>query len=85
MLFSYKQFRVYDINGSLIKEVDLPNADQIYDQQFIRKDNESHLEVTYNDGTLLIYNARDGNLVSEEKLINPIYRCTKNSIRILLE
>lgn len=71
MLFSYKQFRVYDINGSLIKEVDLPNADQIYDQQFIRKDNESHLEVTYNDGTLLIYNARDGNLVSEEKIDKP--------------
>lgn len=71
MLFSYKQFRVYDINGSLIKEVDLPNADQIYDQQFIREDNESHLEVTYNDGTLLIYNARDGNLVSEEKIDKP--------------
>lgn len=71
MLFSYKQFRVYDISGELIKEVDISNANQVYDQQFIRKDNESYLEVTYNDGTLLMYNARDGNLVSEEKIEKP--------------
>ena len=71
MLFSYKQFRVYEINGALLKEVDIPDANQVYDQQFIRKDNESYLEVTYNDGTLLTYNARDGNLVSEEKIEKP--------------
>lgn len=71
MLFSYKQFRVYDISGALIKEVDVPNANQVYDQQFIRKGNESYLEVTYNDGTLLIFNARDGNLISEEKIEKP--------------
>lgn len=71
MLFSYKQFRVYDISGALIKEVDIPNANQVYDQQFIRKGNESYLEVTYNDGTLLTFNARDGNLISEEKIEKP--------------
>lgn len=71
MLFSYKQFRVYGINRALIKEVDIPDANQVYDQQFIRKDNESYLEITYNDGTLLTYNARDGNLVSEEKIEKP--------------
>lgn len=71
MLFSYKQFRIYDIDGTLIKEVDIPDASQVYDQQFIRKDNESYLEVTYNDGTLITYNARDGGLVSEGKLEKP--------------
>ena len=71
MLFSYKQFRVYDISGALIKEVDIPNANQVYDQQFIREGNESYLEVTYNDGTLLTFNARDGNLISEEKIEKP--------------
>lgn len=71
MLFSYKQIRVYDIGGTLIKEVDIPNSNQVYDQQFIRSDNESYLEVTYNDGTLLTYNARDGNLISEEHLDKP--------------
>lgn len=65
MLFSYKQFRIYDIDGKLIKEVDIPDADQVYDQQFIRENGESYLEVTYNDGTLLTFNARDGNLISE--------------------
>lgn len=71
MLFSYKQFRLYDINGTLIKEVDIPSADQVYDQQFIREGNESYLEVTYNDGKLLIYNARDGNLDSEKQIEKP--------------
>lgn len=71
MLFSYKQFRVYDIGGTLIKEVDIPNANQVYDQQFIRSDNESYLEVTYNDGMLLTYNARDGNLISEKQIDKP--------------
>ena len=71
MLFSYKQFRVYDIAGNLIKEVDIPKADRVYDQQFIREDGESYLEVTYNDGTLLTYNARDGNLISEDQIEKP--------------
>lgn len=71
MLFSYKQFRVYDVGGSLIKEVDIPDADQVYDQQFIRKDGESYLEVTYNDGTLLTYHARDGSLISEDQKEKP--------------
>lgn len=71
MLFSYKQFRIYDIDGELIKEVDIPDADQVYDQQFIRENGESYLEVTYNDGTLLTFNARDGNLISEEQAEEP--------------
>lgn len=71
MLFSYKQFRVYDISGTLVKEVNIPNAEEVYDQQFIRKDNESYLEVTYNDGTVLIYNARDGEQISEKEIRKP--------------
>ena len=71
MLFSYKQFFIFDISGDLIKKVDIPDASQVYDQQFIRNDGESYLEVTYNDGRLLKYNARDGNLISEEKIEKP--------------
>lgn len=71
MLFSYKQFRVYTIDGQLIKEVDIPDPEQVYDQQFIREDGESHLEVIYNDGTRLKYNARDGNLICEDKIEPP--------------
>ncbi len=71
MLFSYKQFRTYDIDGTLIKEVDLPDADQVYDQQFIRENGKSYLQVTYNDGTVLMFNARDGNLISEKQEEKP--------------
>lgn len=71
MLFSYKQFRVYTIDGTLVKEVDIPDPEQVYDQQFIRTDGESHLEVIYNDGTRLKYNARDGNLIGEDKVEKP--------------
>lgn len=71
MLFSYKQFRVYTIDGTLVKEVDIPDPEQVYDQQFIRADGESHLEVIYNDGTRLKYNARDGNLIGEDKVEKP--------------
>ena len=71
MLFSYKQFRIYDIDGELIKEVDIPDAAQVYDQQFIRGNGESYLEVTYNDGTILTFNARDGNLISEKQGDDP--------------
>lgn len=67
MLFSYKGFRVYDMNGKLINETRIPNEKEVYDQQFIRKGNTSSLEVTYNDGTKLIYSAKDGNLISQEK------------------
>lgn len=71
MLFSYKQFRVYSVDGELIKEVDIPNAQQIYDQQYIRDAGGSRLEVIYNDGTVIIYNARDGTKAGEEKRSAP--------------
>lgn len=71
MLFSYKQFRIYSINGDIIKEVSIPDAEQVYDQQYIRDDNGSRLEVIYNNGRVLIYNARDGNLITEEMRNKP--------------
>ncbi len=38
MLFSYQGFRIYNMEGTLLAEVALPEAETIYDQQFIRKD-----------------------------------------------
>ncbi len=63
MLFSYGQFRLYGIGGELIKEVSIPNAGQVYDQQYVRDGGQSWLEVIYNDGTVLAYSAKDGNLM----------------------
>lgn len=71
MLFSYKQFRVYDIDGEIIDEVDIPRSEKVYDQQFIREGADSFLEVTYEDGTIQTYSAKDGSLVDEQSKDKP--------------
>lgn len=65
MLFSYQQFRIYRMDGTMAAEVSLPNPEQVYDQQYIRKDGESVLEVTYQDGTVAVYSGADGALLEE--------------------
>ena len=65
MLFSHKGFRVYDVGGMMIAEESIPNPEQVYDQQYIRDGDLSRLEVRYNDGTVLVYDAGDGALLHE--------------------
>lgn len=65
MLFHYKQFAVYDMAGQLLADIKLPDAEKIYDQQFIKDSEESFLEVTWYDGTVRRYSAQDGRMVSE--------------------
>lgn len=67
MLFSYDKFSVYDSSGNLVTEYKLPDAEQVYDQQFRREDGTSFLEVIWYDGTVRTYSAADGRLLSEEK------------------
>lgn len=64
MLFSYQGFCIYDKEGSLLTEVELPDSEKIYDQQY-RKDGEPRLEVIWYDGTVRLYSAADGLLISE--------------------
>lgn len=65
MLFDYQGFRVYDMEGRMVKEAKLPDAGGIYDQQFVRDGRESWLEVTWYDGMERRYSAADGSLLSE--------------------
>ncbi|MCD7738999.1 MAG: hypothetical protein LUH58_08200, partial [Lachnospiraceae bacterium] len=65
MLFDYQGFRVYSMEGELVAEVELPDADNIYDQQFRRTGESSYLEVIWYDGTVRCYSAADGQLISE--------------------
>lgn len=65
MLFSYKQFRICDLEGNVIAETELPDEENVYDQQFIREGNDSYLKVIYSDGRVLCYDAGDGSLISE--------------------
>ncbi len=71
MLFNYRQFAVYDREGQLVMQEELPDADYIYDQQFIKEAGESWLEVTWYDGTVRCYDAKDGSLVSKRQIEPP--------------
>lgn len=71
MLFSYDEFRLYDMSGTLLTEVEIPDAAQVYDQQYIRDEEGSRLEVIYNDGTITAYSAADGVLLYEKKGESP--------------
>ncbi len=65
MLFDYQGFRIYGKDGSLLAQEKLPEAERIYDQQFVREEKKAWLEVTWYDGTIRRYSAADGSLLSE--------------------
>ncbi|MDO4295479.1 MAG: WD40 repeat domain-containing serine/threonine protein kinase [bacterium] len=66
MLFRYDAFRLYDVEeGEILQEVAIPDAEQVYDQQYRREGEKSYLEVIYNDGSIRTYSAEDGSLLSE--------------------
>ena len=65
MLFRYDRFRLYGIGGEILAEVEIPDARQVYDQQYRRSGGESRLEVIYNSGLIRSYSAADGSLLSE--------------------
>ena len=67
MLFGYQNLYIYDMEGNLMNQSNLPDADYIYDQQFVRKEDDSWLEVIWYDGTRRCYSAADGSMISEEK------------------
>lgn len=71
MLFRYDYFRIYDTDGAGIKDVNIPNAAEVYDQQYIRDADASYLEVIYNDGKLDKYDAGNGELLETQELGPP--------------
>ncbi|MDE7244044.1 MAG: serine/threonine-protein kinase [Oscillospiraceae bacterium] len=73
MLFRYNQFRLMDMDGKVLADVEIPipEGDQVYDQQFRRDADGSRLEVTYYSGLIRTYSAADGSLLSEEQKTPP--------------
>lgn len=65
MFFDYQQFVVCDKNGNIICKESLPEPEKIYDQQFLRINNSSYLEVIWYDGIVRHYSALDGTLLYE--------------------
>ena len=71
MLYRYDSFRIYDRDGSVVADVELPDASEVYDQQFRRDGQDSWLEVTYYDGLVRNYSAADGSVISESTIAPP--------------
>lgn len=67
MLFGYRGFRIYDMDGNILAETELPDTELIYDQQFRKEEEGSWLEVIWYDGTVRHYDAASGTVISEEK------------------
>ncbi len=65
MLFDYQGFRIYDKDGQLLDETELPDKEHIYDQQFVKSGDGSWLEVIWYDGTIRRYSAADGAMIEE--------------------
>lgn len=67
MLFRYNKFSVFGMDGTLINETEIPDAENVYDQQYIKSGTDSVLEVTYYSGKVLVYSGADGALLREEQ------------------
>lgn len=65
--FTYNQFRICDFDGNTIQEISIPNSDEVYDQQFIRSEKDSYLEIKYNNGSVNKYSATNGELVEKRQ------------------
>lgn len=67
MLFDYEAFHIYNKEGKLLAEAELPKSREIYDQQFRKSEDGSWLEVIWYDGMVRSYSAADGSMLSETK------------------
>lgn len=65
MLFHSRGFRLYSMDGSILAEVEIPDAGEVYDCQYLRDVDGSRLEIIYNSGLIRTYSAVDGGLLSE--------------------
>lgn len=67
MLFRRDRFRLYGMDGGVLADVELPDSEHVYDQQYIRDESGSRLEVTYYDGMVRAWSAADGALLWERQ------------------
>ncbi|MCL1987184.1 MAG: serine/threonine-protein kinase [Firmicutes bacterium] len=72
IIYAIDQFRLYNINGSLIVDMLIPNTSEIFDQQFRRTVQGDYLEITYRNGTIIAYSAVDGTILFEQTSEQPI-------------
>jgi len=71
MLFSSTGFRIYDADGDLINETELPDAGNVQAQQYRREGGGSYLAVAYGDGAVRRYSGDDGAQIAYERVQPP--------------
>jgi hypothetical protein len=69
-LFSYNNFRLYDINGKLLREVSVPDPERVYDQEYSGA--SGNLAVIYKDA-LRIYSGENGDLALEKTGLKSVF------------
>ena len=67
MQFMFTQFRILDLNGNVVFETEIPDSEQVFDQQYLRENGASYLMVRYSDGRKVYYDGKDGAIAKEEK------------------
>lgn len=70
MLFDYEGFRLFDETGNLINEAKIPDAENVYDQQYSKK--SGNLAVMYNDA-FRIYSGKTGEILFEEQNLKSVF------------
>lgn len=71
MMFGNDRFMILDRDGETVCSADIPEPDQIYDQQYVRSGGGAALEVIYYSGKTLVYSGADGSLLREEQREKP--------------
>lgn len=67
MLFRYDSFTLFTRAGEELCRAEIPDAMEVYDQQFRRDEDGSYLEVLYRDGRMSAYSAQDGGILWEKQ------------------
>lgn len=65
MLFQHDAFQIIAPDGTVLAQQNIPDAEQVYDQQYHRE--QGYLEVIYNDGLRTHYSDEDGRLLFEKQ------------------
>lgn len=71
LLFRYDAVQSFTAQGEPIAQLEMPDAEKVYDQQYLRQDGKGYLEVTYADGRVLRYDARSCELVEYRDIVPP--------------
>lgn len=71
MMFNINGFTLLDAHGNVRLTKEIPQPEQIYDQQYRRNSDGEYLEVTYYSGRVVCYSADSGEIISETEISPP--------------